>query len=160
MDKILDIKDVPHSPGTSWEMTDVYNPLDEDFTWTLHGKPYTIPAKTKKAFPEFQARLFAKHLARKIVYSNAYKELEEAAKGQLTPDNAKAVPIKRVDIMIDWVLNPKGVSPEMVSGEKPEVAPAETKLAGELTEKEKEVLENYHKKVENLAKVREARKDK
>ena len=158
-DKVLDIKEVPHSPGTSWDLTEIYNPLDEPFTWTLHGKPYTIPAKSKATFPEFQARLFAKHLARKIVYSNAYEEIEEAAKGQINPDKAKAVPVKRVDIMLEWILKPRGASPEIISGEKPVVNPSETKLTDELTEKEKEVLANYHKKVENLAKVREARKE-
>ena len=145
-DKILDIKDVPHSPGTSWDLTDLYNPLDEDFTWSLHGKPYTIPAKSKKTYPEFQARLFAKHLARKIVYSNAFKEIEEAAKGQLTPDNAKAVPVGRVEIMEAWLLNPIGKSPEE-KGDKKE--PSEEKK-----------LETYKKRLENLEKARLAKAQK
>ena len=112
MTGITDIKNVPPSPGTSLEITEIFNPLNEDFTWSYDGKPYTIPAKSKKSFPEFLARHFAKHLARKIVYSNAYKEIEEAAKGQLTPDTAKAVPLDRVERMESWLLNPQGDSPE------------------------------------------------
>lgn len=145
-DKILDIKDVPHSPGTSWDLTELYNPLDEPFTWSLHGKPYTIPAKSKATYPEFQARLFAKHLARKIVYSNAYAEIEEKAKGQLTPDNAKAVPVKRTEIMEAWLLNPIGKSPEE-KGDKKE--PSEEKK-----------LETYKKRLENLEKARLAKAKK
>jgi hypothetical protein len=112
MANILQIKDVPKSPGTSLEPTDVFNPLSEDFTWTWDGNPYTIPAKSKKSFPEFLARHLAKHLARKIVYTIAYKEIEELGKGQLTPDTAKAIPGKRVEDMEAWLLNPVGFSPE------------------------------------------------
>jgi len=145
-DRILDIKDVPHSPGTSWDMTPIYNPLEEDFTWSHDGKPYTIPAKSTKEFPEFLARHFAKHLARKIVYSTAYAEIEEAAKGQLTPDTAKAVPVKRVEIMEAWLLNPTGKSPE----EKGEIKePSEEKK-----------LEIRERRLENLARARLAKAKK
>jgi len=145
-DRILDIKDVPKSPGTSWDMTSVFNPLEIDFTWSQNGKPYTIPAKSAKEFPEFLARHLAKHLARKIVYANAYREIEEEAKGQLTPDTAKAVPVKRVDIMKAWILSPVGKSPE----EK-----------GELKEpSEEKKLTIREKRLENLVKARAARLSK
>lgn len=118
MADILQIKDVPHSPGTSLDSTDVYNPLSEDFTWTFDGKPFTIPAKSKKSFPEFLARHLAKHLSRKIVYTIAYKEIEDLAKGQLTPDTAKAIPGKRVEDMEAWLLNPIGISPEVKAADE------------------------------------------
>lgn len=138
MPDILQIKDVPHSPGTSLEATDVYNPLSEDFTWAWDGKPYTIPAKSKKSFPEFLARHLAKHLARKIVYTIAYKEIEELGKGQLTPDTAKAIPGKRVEEMEVWLLNPVGISPE-VKAAAGEPIVSETKLT--LQEKRLKALE-------------------
>ena len=128
-------------------MTEVYNPLSEDFTWASHGKPYTIPANSKKSFPEFQARLFAKHLARKIVYSNAYKEIEEAAKGQLTPDTAKAIPGDRTQRMEAWLLSPVGTSPE-IKGE----------VAKEPSEEQK--LTVKEKRIENLAKARKIKAEK
>jgi hypothetical protein len=136
MAQILQIKDVPHSPGTSLDATDVYNPLSEDFTWTFDGKPYTIPAKSKKSFPEFLSRHLAKHLARKIVYTIAYKEIEELAKGQLTPDTAKAIPGKRVEDMEAWLLNPVGISPEV----KSEGEPADTEPKLTIQEKRVEAL--------------------
>lgn len=150
----IDIKNVPHSFGTSLEPTKIFNPLDEDFTWAFDGKPYTIPAKSTKEFPEFLARHIAKHLAQKIVYSNAYKEIEEKAKGQLTPDTAKAVPLDRFGKMFEWILNPVGVAPEKDVGQPI----LETKLEETLTEDEKIALEKYRKKVANLEKARAAKK--
>ena len=150
MADILQIKDVQKSPGRSLEPTDVYNPLSEDFTWAWDGNPYTIPAKSKKSFPEFLARLFAKHLARKIVYTIAYKEIEELAKGQLTPDTAKAIPGKRVEDMEAWLLNPIGFSPEVKAAEGTPIV-SDTKLS--LKEKRLKSLEKARaKKAENLAK--------
>ena len=152
---VQEIKNVPHSPGTSDDPLEMYNPLDEPFTWTQGGKPYTIPAKSMATFPEYRTRLFVKHLARKIVYGNFHQEIEEKAKGQLTPDTAKAVPGTRVERMEAWLLSPTGISPE---GEKEPLK--ETKLEDALTSKEKEVLAKYRAKVENLKKAREARKPK
>ena len=161
MPDILDIKDVPPSPGTSLEPTEVYNPLSEDFVWSFQGKPYTIPAQTKKTFPEIIARYLAKHLGRKIVYGNFEGEIQaEIAKlrkqGDYNPmatNVTKAVPGTRTEKMIEWLLNPAGVSPE---GEKEPVTA--TKLEETLTDKEREVLEKYRKKVEAAAKARAAKK--
>lgn len=135
MPNILQIKDVPRSPGTGLDVTEVTNPLDEDFTWSQDGKPYTIPANGKASFPEFLARHLAKHLARKIVYANAYKEIEEAAKGQLTPDSAKAVPVSRAEIMEAWLLQPKGKSPEEGKGEATGKEPSTDPKLDEKSEK-------------------------
>lgn len=78
-ENILDIKDVPHSPNTSLTPIYVKNPTDQDFTHTWDGKPYTIPAKSKKAFPEFLGYHLAKHLAQAIVIPAFVEELRAEA---------------------------------------------------------------------------------
>ena len=162
---ILEIKDIPPDAGTSLEPTELYNPLNEDFTWAFGGKPYTIPAKSKKLFAEKVARHLAKHLARKIVYGNYEAEVKEEIDklrkmgnlDPMTPSTAKAVPVGRVEEMEKWLLTPVSISPEKV-GAGEEVAPPQTKLEETLTEKEKEVLAKYHAKVSNLEKARKAKK--
>jgi len=157
MADIVDIKQVPPSPGTTLEPTKLYNPLNEDFVWTWDGKHYTVPAKSITSFPEFLARHLAKHLARKIVYSRAYKEIEEKAKGQLTPDTAKAVPDIRVARMIEWLLNPVDESPEKEITQ-PIKEQSETKLEDMLTKGERKALETYRKRVANAQKARATKK--
>jgi len=154
-DRILNIKDVPKSPGTSWDMKPLFNPLDEDFTWSQGGKPYTIPSKATKEFPEFIANHLAKHLARKIVFTNAYKELEEKAKGQITPDNAKAVPVKRTEIMEAWLKSPVGKAPEKIASKAEEAEVVE--VSEEIKEPSEEKLTIQEKRIENLAKARAAK---
>ncbi len=158
MADITEIKNVPHSPGTSWDTTEIFNPLSEDFVWSFNGKPYTIPANSRKSFPEFLARHFAKHLARKIVYANAYKEIEEKAKGQLTPDTAKAVPGNRVEIMEAWILKPVGQSPEQNLGTpKVEEDKTDMKLEEQSGEQKKKDDERYQSRLVNIRKAQAAR---
>ena len=161
---ILDIKDVPPDAGTSLEPIEIYNPLNEDFTWAFGGVPYTVPAKSKKLIAEKVARHLAKHLARKIVYGNYEAEIKEEIDklrkmgnlDPMTPSTAKAVPVGRVEEMERWLLNPANIPPEKVGGE--EVKPPQTKLVETLTEKEQEALAKYRAKVANLEKARKAKK--
>ena len=147
----LDIKNVPASPGTSLDLMEIYNPLLEDFVWAYDGKPYTIPANSKKQFPEFLTRHFALHLARKIVYGNheaeAIQRVQEMRKianydPSTDPSVTKAVPMGRVEKMMDWILNPVGKSPETFSGQE------ETKL------------DAREKRLKNLEKARAVRQAK
>ena len=112
MPDILDIKNVPASPGTSLEPKEVYNPMNEDYIFSWDGKEYKIPAKSKKAFPEFLTNHCAKHLAMKIVMANVEEENRLRNVGQLTPDTARSVPGQRFSKMEEWLLNPMGEAPE------------------------------------------------
>lgn len=104
---VVDIKQVPHSPHTSYDLTEIYNPLSKDFVWTHNGKPYILPAGKTSTFPEFLAYHFAKHLAKTIVYGNFEKEIAEKSKGQITPDTAKACPAERVEKFKEALLKGK-----------------------------------------------------
>jgi len=114
----MDIENVPHSPNTGHDPTEVFNPLGEDFTAPQGGIDYTIPANSKASFPEFRAYHLAFHLAKKIVAENFYEDLKQESFNPLNPNAEKwktmirAIPDIRVKNMMGWVLNPKGSSPE------------------------------------------------
>jgi len=78
-DDVIDIKYVPHSPGTSFNPVFVKNPGSTDFTHKWDGQDYTIPARSKKSFPEFLARHLSKHLAQALVIPAFVKELQALA---------------------------------------------------------------------------------
>jgi len=46
----------------------IYNPDTEDFTYSWHGKPYTIPALDVGKFPFHIANHLKKHLANHILW--------------------------------------------------------------------------------------------
>ena len=45
----------------------VFNPTSEDFTHRYNGEPYTIPAKSEKAFSRDVAFHLAHHLSKKMI---------------------------------------------------------------------------------------------
>ena len=49
------------------DLTRIFNPLSEDFTWAYGGIDYTIPAKDEKLWPRHLCRHIAKHLVDKIL---------------------------------------------------------------------------------------------
>lgn len=114
----MDIENVPHSPHTGYDPTEVFNPLEEDFIGRQGGVEYIVPANGKESFPEFRAYHLAKHLAVKIVSENHYRELKQESYNPLNPNSekwktiTKTIPDKRIADMMAWVLNPVGVSPE------------------------------------------------
>ena len=78
------------------DLTNVYNPLDEDFTWQIGGIDYTIPRKEKKLLPRHSCRLIAKHLADKILQeeynvadTNRDTPIRKKVLAELLPDEAK-----------------------------------------------------------------------
>lgn len=153
---VVNIDEVPHSPHTSWNDTEVHNPLDEDFHWMYDGKPLKpVPANGKEVYPEFQARLIAKHLAMKIVAGNHDKEIQaEVAKQSTEAARAAAaaasIPGKRVANMMEWLLSPIGASPE------------KTPVKGTILAPELEVGEAIKKDYSNLnwSELRKAAKEK
>lgn len=65
----------------------LYNPTSKDFTHNFNGEPYTIEAKSTKAFSQWSGVHLAKHLATRIIteqinkkYSGKKIEIEEARK--------------------------------------------------------------------------------
>lgn len=125
MSDIIEIEQVPQSPNTSFDLIWVYNPLNEDFTHSHAGRPYTLKAKERKQFPEFLGRHLAKHLAKRICIGNHEAEIKKESEGQLTPDTAKSMPLGRVEEMFNWILDPIGLVPEDV-GETQEETKEET----------------------------------
>ena len=96
---IVEISEVPPSPHTDhFKIQVVYNPLNEDFTHTFDGRPFTIPARSKKEFPEFLAYHLAKHLSMKIAQmeqDGKISERIEAEAGENVTEEEKELRKKR-----------------------------------------------------------------
>ena len=122
MAKILDIKDVPKSPNTGFMSKPVYNPLNENFTHSWDGTPYTIPAGEVRDFPEFLAYHLAKHLAQKIVSKKWEFRIKKDAIGQITPDTAKAIPLIEIQTMMEALLLGKDAFEKIEASEPTSVA--------------------------------------
>ena len=146
--KIVDIKNVPPDPNTGFMPLKVYNPLNEDFTHSWDGIPYTIPAGEVAMFPEFVARHLAKHLAQKIVSTRWLIKINKEAVGQITPDTARAVPIREIQEMIEALLKGRREVFEKIEAmapEQPKVVVIEKPLtpieefAEEVEEKKEEI---------------------
>jgi hypothetical protein len=55
--------------------TNIFNPLSEDFTWTMANEQnekveYTMPSMSISTFPKYLADHMARHLAQKIAMKN------------------------------------------------------------------------------------------
>lgn len=49
------------------DLTNIYNPTDEDFTWQFGGIDYTVKAKESRLLPRHLCQHIAKHLTDKIL---------------------------------------------------------------------------------------------
>lgn len=111
---VTPIENVPHSPHTSINPTYLYNPLDEDYVFMHGGKNYTVPAKSKKLFPEVRAYHGAKHLAKRISYEETVAGIKRDVANDKDPLKWKkvsqATPRFRVQqLMVSFISYPDSV---------------------------------------------------
>lgn len=144
MADVTPIENVPASPNSSNEPTYLYNPLDQDFVFyhdrVKNPNPYTVPAKSKKLFPEYLAYHGAKHLAVLIVYKEHEEGLKFKTKEDRDPDAwkkvAEAMPGYRVqEVMVSLISVPETLVEKVE--EEPEKKPEEPAKEAEQLKEEK-----------------------
>ena len=137
---ITPIENVPHSPNTSNNPTYLHNPLDEDYHFMRGGKPYMVPAKSKKMFAEFVAYNGAKHLAKLIARRQHDEGLKFQTRDDKDPDAWKkvssTVPSKRLqEIMASLVSTPDSLVEKIEKTEgkpEPETEPEKESIEEEV----------------------------
>lgn len=91
----------------------ITNITESDFTHAYNGQPFTVKAHESMLFPYDLGRHLAKHLARKILFSDAKVEQLKNDRAVFTPDTEESL-ISR--ILGDEMQSP--VSPELSEAER------------------------------------------
>ncbi len=87
-ERTVEIKDIKPDMDNTKQCT-LLNPLDEDFTFKLDGKPFVVPSKKHLYCTEPVANHGALHLAKRIVKENRGQALVELLKEVKDPDHLK-----------------------------------------------------------------------